>query len=208
VVRSPELAGILNEARWYASYDPVYCEHVAAKQFGYRRDEIYVIDRRTTVIVAERCWGDDPMAFFRQDLHLVVGHHVAAIALLMQQLAFFRDYSEARLIEAHEPLQVLPLVLAARSNLTLLHESLDFASLVRHGFTRLFAQQLRHEMELDRALDALTQRVADMGEAIMLKSSVQSARASLAQASRNNMLQVLAVILALVALILTIVLGA
>jgi hypothetical protein len=209
VVRSPELAGILNEATWYDRYDPVYCDQVANKQFGYRRDEIYVIDRRTTVIVADRCWRNDPMAFFRQDIHLVVIHHIAAIALVMQQLAFFRDaYNEARLIEAQEPFHVLPLVLAARSNLTLLHESLDFGSLVRHGFTRLFARHLRQEMEFERALEALTQRVDAMGESIMLKSSVQSAQASLARASRNNMLQTLAVILALIALILTIVLGA
>ena len=100
---------------------------------------------------------------------------------------------------------MLPLVLAARSNLTLLNESLDFTSLVRHGFTRLFAQQLRHEMEFERALDALTQRITDMGEAIALKSSVQSAQAALALASRNNVLQLLAVILAIIAVIATVI---
>lgn len=206
VVRSRELAGILNEAHWYPSYSTDYCSHLAAKQFGYRADEIYVIERRTTVIVAGRCWQDDPFVHYRHDLQLVIEHHIAAIALLMQQLAFFREYAEVRLIELHDPVPVLPLVLAARSNLTLLNESLDFTTLVRHGFTRLFAQQLRHEMEFQRALGALTQRVTNMGEAIALKSSVQSASAALARASRNNLLQALAVVLALVAVIVTIVL--
>jgi hypothetical protein len=205
VVQSRELAGVLNEAHWYDAYSNEYRAHLAAKQFGYRADEIYIIERRTTVIVAERCWQDDPLVFFRQDLQLVIEHHIAALALLMQQLAFFREYSEVRLIEHHEPVPVLPLVLAARSNLTLLNESLDFTSLVRHGFTRLFAQQLRHEMEFEQGLDALTQRITDMGEAIALKSSVQSAQAALALASRNNMLQLLAVILAIVAVIATVI---
>jgi hypothetical protein len=204
VVESRELAGILNEAHWYDAYSNEYRQHLAAKQFGYRADEIYIIERRTTVIVAARCWLDDPLVFYRQDLQLVIEHHIGALALLMQQLAFYREYSEVRLIEKHEPIPVLPLVLAARSNLTLLIESLDFTSLVRHGFTRLFAQQLRHEMEFERALDALTQRIADMGEAIDLKSSVQSAQAALALASRNNLLQLLAIILAIVAVILTV----
>jgi hypothetical protein len=205
VVESRELAGILNEAHWYDAYSNEYRRHLSAKQFGYRADEIYIIERRTTVIVAARCWLDDPLVFYRQDLQLVIEHHIGALALLMQQLAFYREYSEVRLIEKHEPVPVLPLVLAARSNLTLLIESLDFTSLVRHGFTRLFAQQLRHEMEFERALDALTQRIADMGEAIDLKSSVQSAQAALALASRNNLLQLLAIILAIVAVILTVI---
>jgi hypothetical protein len=205
VVNSRELAGILNEAHWYDAYSDAYREHLAAKQFGYRADEIYIIERRTTVIVAARCWMDDPLVYYRQDLQLVIEHHIAALALLMQQLAFYREYSEIRLIEAHEPVPVLPLVLAARSNLTLLNESLDFTSLVRHGFTRLFAQQLRHEMEFERALDALTQRVANMGEAIDLKSSVQSAQAALALASRNNLLQTLAVVLAILAVIISLI---
>jgi hypothetical protein len=207
VVQSRELAGVLNEARWYAQYGDAYCSHVAAKEFGYRADEIYVIERRTSVIVADRCWLDDPLVQYRHDLRLVIEHHVAAIALLMQQLAFFREYEEVRAIETHEPVSVLPLVLAARANLTLLNESLDFTSLVRHGFSRLFAQQLRHEMEFEHALGALRQRVADMGEAIALKSSVQSAQAGLQRASRNNLLQALAVLLALGAVIITIILA-
>jgi len=59
-------------------------------------------------------------------------------------------------------------------------------------------------MELERALTALTQRVADMGEAITMKSSVQSAQAGRKISSRNNQLQALAVVLALFALILSI----
>jgi hypothetical protein len=206
VVQSRELAGVLNEAWWYAHYGDPYCSHLAAKEFGYREDEIYVIERRTSVIVADRCWKDDPMIHYRHDIQLIIQHHVAAIALLMQQIAFFREYDEVRPIETHDPVRVLPLVLAARSNLTLLNESLDFSALVRHGFSRLFAQQLRHEMDFDQALEALSQRVADMGEAVALKSSVQSADASLQRASRNNFLQALAVVLAVAAVIVTLVL--
>lgn len=206
VVRSQEIAGILNEAHWYAYYSTDYCNQQADKQFGYRADEIYLIERRTTVIVAERCWLDDPMVHYHQDLQLLISHHVAAIALLMQQLAFFREYDEVRLIESHDPVPALPLVLAARSNLTLLNESLDFTSLVRHGFSRLFAKRLRQEMEFEHALDALTHRVADMGEAIALKSSVQSANSALQRASRNNFLQAIAVVIALAAVVLAVVL--
>jgi hypothetical protein len=205
VLTSRELAGILNEAAWYAHYSASYCANIAERQFGYRGDEIYVIDRRSTVIVAQRYWDDDPLTYYRLDVQLAIEHHIAGIALLMQQLAFFREYEEVRPVEARDPFQTLPLVLAARSNLTLMHEYLDFTSLVRHGFTRRFARHLRHEMEFERALGALTQRISDMSEAINLKSSVQSARTSLTRASRNNQLQTTAVVLAILALVVAIV---
>ena len=91
--------------------------------------------------------------------------------------------------------------MAVRANLTLLYESLDFSLLARHGFTRRVAEELRAEMGVADALEAMRKRVWDMSAAIDLKSSVTSAQAAFDQASRNNTLQTIAIILAVLALL-------
>jgi hypothetical protein len=128
-------------------------------------------------------------------------HHLARLALLSQQLTFCREHEELRPLETKEPFDALPLVLAVRANLTLLSESLDFSLLARHGFTRRIAEELRREMGLADALEAMAKRVQDMSTAIDLKSSVRSAQAALDRASRNNTLQTVAVVVAVLALL-------
>jgi hypothetical protein len=59
-----------------------------------------------------------------------------------------------------------------------LSESLDFTTLTRHGFTREYGAALRREVGVDEQLEAIRRRVADMSEAVELKSSVTSARAA------------------------------
>ncbi len=205
VVESVELVGILNQAPWYRSYARDYCATIKNKQLGRRADDIYITDQRTTVVVSSQYWNPaDTIRLYRLYLLRTVEHHVARLALLTQQLSFHREHEELRSLEVKEPFRALPLVLACRANLTLLNESLDFSRLARHGFTRRIAEELRAEMGITEALEAIRNRVADMSAAIDLKSSVTSARVSLARASFNNLLQTVAIVIAVVALLLAV----
>jgi hypothetical protein len=215
VMASVDLAGILNEAAWYQSYAPEYCQGVKDKQIGYRSDEIYVTDRRSTVIVSKKFWHEDnPLQFYKHDIALAIEHYLSRLALLKQQSAFYRDHEDVRPSQG-EPADALLLVLAGRANLTLLYESLDSAALVRHGFTRKFAETLGEEMDLIEHLRVIEKRIGDMSEAISLKSSIdaaefakKSANASIRVAEQNKQLQRRAVIIAVVAVVLTMFFGA
>lgn len=207
VARSRELAGILNEATWFESYAAQYCQEVGDKQIGYRSDEIYVTDRRTTVVVSERFWTeDDPLVYYRSDLLQVIEHHLTRLALMTQLSEFFGDSSELRPLTV-EPADALPLVLAGRDNVTLLHDSLNYGLLVRHGFTRHFAKQLREEMGFPESLALIEKRVSDLSEAISLKSSVTSAKAATQLATRNNRLQATSLAIATLAILVSVLLS-
>ena len=215
LVESHELAGILNESPWYQNYGERYRVRLHGREFGYRADEIYVSDRHCTVVVAERYWSGpddqrtdpgvplaegerDPLRWYQADLLTTIEHLIARLALLTQQLEFFRRHESRRPLEAQKPASALPVVLDARANLNQLIESLDFSSLTRHGFTRLFALRLRDEIGLQVNLEAVQRRVQAMSDAITLKSSVTFARS-------NNLIQAVSMWIAFVALALTIV---
>ena len=221
VTRSGELAGILTEAPWFGAYGSRYIENLRAKEIGHRGDEIYVVGNHTTVVVAERFWNNlfnellpdnagvhrqsaavrDPLYWYQADLLTMIEHHLSRLALLRQQLAFFRDRGAFRALEAERPADALPLVLDGRTNLTQVTESLDFTSLARHGFTREFATVLRREMGLDAQLAAVRQRIGDMSEAVNLKSSVTSAKAQYTIQAAAFVIAVIALLVSVVALI-------
>lgn len=218
VLRSGELAGILTEAPWYHAYGTRYLDKIRDKEIGHRGDEIYVVGHHSTVVVAERYWRNlynepapdageahrrppaerDPLYWYQADLLTMVEHQLSRLALLRQQVTFFRDRSAHQPLEAERPADALPLVLDGRANLTQISESLDFISLCRHGFTREVASLLRREMGLDEQLDAVRRRIDDMSAAINLKSSVTSAH------TENN-IQRLALLISVMALLVSVV---
>jgi hypothetical protein len=217
VLESGELAGILTEAPWFDAYGNRYLGILREKEIGHRGDEIYLIGYRSTVVVAEHYWrnlypenpldasgahlqpaGDlDPLYWYQADLLTMIEHQLARLAMLRQQLSFFRDRAARRPLEAERPGDALPLVLDGRANLTLINESLDFTRLTRHGFTREYASALRREMGLDEQLEAVRRRIGDMSQAVNLKSSVTSARA-------GNAIQAAALIISVIALVVSI----
>lgn len=218
VLESGELAGILTEAPWFDDYGSRYLGLLREKEIGHRGDEIYLIGDRSTVVVAERYWRNlypenpldlsgahtqptgelDPLYWYQADLLTMIEHQLARLAILRQQLLFFRDRTARRPLEAERPGDVLPLVLDGRANLTQISESLDFTALTRHRFIREYASALRREMGLDDQLEAVRRRIADMSEAVNLKSEVTTARAS-------NAIQAIALVISILALVVSII---
>lgn len=218
VLRSGELAGILTEAPWYERYGSRYLDRIRENEVGHRGDEIYLVGHHSTVVVAERYWENlydepaadagtahrrpaearDPLYWYQADLLTVVEHQLSRLALLRQQVAFFRDRSSRQPLEAERPADALPLVLDGRANLTQITESLDFISLCRHGFTREVASLLRREMGLDEQLDAVRRRIDDMSAAVNLKSSVTFAH-------HENNIQRIALLVSTIALVVSVV---
>lgn len=210
------MAGILTEAPWYKAYGARYIERVRRNEVGHRGDEIYLVGHHSTVVVAERYWRNlydepapdageahrgpaaerDPLYWYQADLLTMVEHQLSRLTLLRQQVAFFRDRSSRRPLEAERPADALPVVLDGRANLTQVSESLDFISLCRHGFTREVAARLRREIGLDEQLDAARRRIDDMSAAVNLKSSVTSARS-------ENIIQAITLVVSVIALLVS-----
>ncbi|MGC5318155.1 hypothetical protein ACPXB5_05365 [Micromonospora arida] len=201
VLLSSSLAGLLNTASWYEHYNDRYVESLRLKEIGYRQDEIYLTDRKATVISAPGFWaGDlmdqkppDPLSRYKYDVVLAVEYNIACLAYFSSTLAYFQEHPDVHGLENQLPGDALPHVIDGRSILSRIEESLDLSLLVDHGFTRVFIKRLREELGLDTAIGFIRRRVEDTSTSVSLKSSVlaaeQTSKESLQAAIKNNQIQ-------------------
>jgi hypothetical protein len=201
VLLSSSLAGLLNTASWYEHYNDRYVESLRLKEIGYRQDEIYLTDRKATVISAPGFWaGDlmdqkppDPLSRYKYDVVLAVEYNISCLAYFSSTLAYFQEHPDVHGLENQLPGDALPHVIDGRSILSRIEESLDLSLLVDHGFTRVFIKRLREELGLDTAIGFIRRRVEDTSTSVSLKSSVlaaeQTSKESLQAAIKNNQIQ-------------------
>lgn len=217
VLTSSSLAGLLNTATWYKKYNERYIQSLLGKEIGYKTDEIYLTDRKATVICCEGFWDEggngrppDPLTRYKRDIVLAVEYCTARLAYLTCVLGYYQDHPDVRNIENARPLDVLPRVIDGRAVLSHITESLDLKLLVNHGFTRLFIQRLREELGLDSIVSSIRQRVMDTSQSVDLKSSVLAAehtsKENLRAAVENNTLQRLVLTVAAVTVTITVLL--
>jgi hypothetical protein len=222
VLSSAALAGLLNTASWYDHYNARYVHSLGQREIGYRDDEIYLTDRKSTVISAGGFWRDesadgappDPLTRYKWDIVLAAEYNVARLAYLASTLTYYQTHADVRGLEGSKPLTALNHVIDGRSILSHIDESLDLSLLVDHGFTRLFIRRLRDELGVDEAIGFIRGRVADASTSVGLKSAVLSAEntskeslktslASLDVAQENNRLQRKMVVWAVAAVVVT-----
>jgi hypothetical protein len=201
VVASSSLAGLLNSASWYESYDRRYIQGLRRKEIGYRDDEIYISDGDATVISAQGFWKEgsvesgtaDPLSRYKLDIVLAIQYNVACVAYCVSTLAYYQTHPDVSNLENDRPRDALPHVIEGRAVLSHLDQTLDVALLVDQGFMRVFIRRLREELDVDAAVAFIRQRVEDGSTSVGLKSAVNSAentsRASLRAALENNQIQ-------------------
>jgi hypothetical protein len=200
ILKSPSLAGLINDATWYRNYGQRYVDQLASKEIGYKADEIYLTDRTATFIEAEGFWHEesetgpaDSLTLYKYDLIQAVEYNLSRLAFLASMLDYFQKHPDVHGLENREPGEVLQYVIGGRSILALIEESLDLTLLVNHGFTRVFIARLRREMAFDSVVAFIRQRVDDASTSVGLKASVDSAihtsMDALKEAVENNKIQ-------------------
>ncbi len=202
VLASSALAGILNTAKWFHNYNRRYVSELSDKEIGYRNDEIYLTDRKATVISTAGLWDmNDSLSTYLYDIVLAVEYNVARLAYFASTLAYYQAHQDASSVLESDPMEALELVVDGRSVLSRIVESLDLTLLVNHGFTRLFVERLRQELGFDAAIEFIRQRIEDASTSIDLRASVEAAahtsKESLAAARENNVWAKAAVVVAI-----------
>lgn len=216
VKASPALAGLLNTASWFAEYDPEYLARLSQKDIGYRRDEIYISDRRSTLICHPGFWSlgapghpQDPLSLYKWDLILGAEYQVSRAALVASALDYYQTHADVEHLESDPPLDALGVVVAGKAAIARLEESLSLPTLVQHGFTRLYQRRLQEELGSMEALTAVRRRVEDAAASIELRSSVTAAentsRESLRASLTNNTLQKIILTMAILGILTTLI---
>jgi hypothetical protein len=203
VAESPELAGILNRAPWYEAYGTRLIPRMRQMEFGYRADELYLVDRSSTLVVGARFYAADTLVLYRHELLLAITHLLSRLALLSEFLKTLRSSTRLWPVRVSDPAATLQATLDARGVLVLIIESLEITGLIRHGFTRLYFDRLLTELAINRAV-LRAERWLELAERVALPASIRSSQLSLALESRNNRLQTVGIFIAAVALLVSV----
>ncbi len=185
---SKEIAGLLNRASWYERYNSSYLSQLAAKEIGYRNDEIYLTDRDATLIVLDGFWHDgDPLRHYMGDLLLGIEFHLGKQAFLHGQLEYSKGLYSVDADVANGG--SVSSVLRSRAILSSVYESLNFSVLISHGFTRRFIDGVSNESELDNALNDVQRRISNLSTAVELRAAVEASKQEQGLQEASNSLQ-------------------
>ncbi|RPA65846.1 hypothetical protein EF294_03660 [Gordonia oryzae] len=169
----PSVAGLLNTATWYKEYRPKYLIGLAEKNIGYRIDEIYLTDRKASLVSNAGFWHqDNPLQEYRKDICIVIEYWLAKLVQAHALLRFLQEHRTIREISNVTPSEALDPVVVSKRAVARLRESLDPSRLIDHGFTTAFMMRMRTEMELDTLLRFIDERVDDAATNIALRSAV------------------------------------
>jgi hypothetical protein len=172
-IQNHGVAGLLNSADWFRQYRDQYLKVLAEKNIGYRSDEIYVTDRKASLASNKGFWEEDnPLQQYRLDILLSVEYWLARLAQTHAMLSFLQEHKSIREISTKIPAQALDTVVIVKRAVARLHETLDPARLIDHGFTTAFMNRLRQEMGLDTLLSFISERVDDAATGLSLRSAV------------------------------------
>ncbi|MDT0223363.1 hypothetical protein [Gordonia sp. AC31] len=173
VLDTPEVAGMLNTADWYRLYRPEYLSSLRAKNIGYRSDEVFLTDRKASLIANEKFWDQsNSLNEYRRDILFSIEYYLSRLAQSTSLLRYLQDDETIRGVANVDPNDALQGIISARRHVALLTESIDPARLVDHGFTRLFMQGLRSELGIDRLLKYAADRIDDATTSVTLRSAI------------------------------------
>lgn len=167
------LAGLLNTSSWYEKYRPSYLSRVAEKDLGYRADEIYVTDRKSTLVSNPAFWDSrDNLRIYREDLILVAEYWATRLVEAHALLNYLQLHPDIVGLEESEPADGLRTLVDANNAFARLKESLDPSRIIDHGFTVRLMQRLRAEMGIDIPLEFIEERLKSASESMSLRSAV------------------------------------
>lgn len=167
------VAGLLNTSSWYTKYRSTYLSRVAEKDIGYRADEIYVTDRKSTLASNPAFWDSkDNLRIYREDLILVVEYWATRLVQVHSLLNYLQLHPDIAGLEDAKPAEGLRTLVGANNALSRLKESLDPSRIIDHGFTVRLMQRLRAEMGIDIPLAFIEERLNSASESMSLRSAV------------------------------------
>jgi hypothetical protein len=187
------LGGLLNTADWYRHYREEYIRGLAQKDIGYRDDELYITDRKATLVSNPAFWDDsNTLAQYRLDLVLAVEYWVVRLVQAHALLAYLQSHSDIVGLAEKEPRDGLVIATQAMRAFARFQESLDASRIVDHGFTSKFMDRLRQEMDIGELSRFIRERLADAATSIGLRSAVKAeevtAQNSLALTRRQTLI--------------------
>jgi hypothetical protein len=168
------VAGLMNLAKWYPTYHSEYLHRLALKEFGYRSNELYLVDRDTTLCMQEGFWdANNPLHLYMGNVLQAVEYHVGLQALMRGQLQYARRLYSTSATESSSA-EAVDGVRRSRAILSGAYESLNYSVLVLHGFTRRLLRALDEESEISAILNDVERRVENVSDSVSLQASVST----------------------------------
>lgn len=169
--------GLLNQPKWYKKYGKEYINKAFDKNVGYRTDELYITDNNCTLIILQDYWDQSkPLKYYRRDLVLLIEYILSRISILdyLNSIIHDSEISKGGSI-VNDDVESIVLI---RNILFALEESLDVATLVKHGFTRKFLEQLKVERYIKNQIDSVGRFIENLDRAVTLKANFNIAKTS------------------------------
>ena len=180
-------AGLLNTSPWFTKYRERYLEALISKDLGYRNDEIYLTDRKSTLICNLGFWDpEDSLSLYREDVLLIVEYWIARMSQAQSILVFLQSDEQARSITTIERSKALQVIDQARAILSRLQEATTPTRLLNHGFSERFAARVAVEVGMPDLLDFVHRLIADMASGLDLRSTVTAQEVTSRAALRVN----------------------
>jgi len=195
-----QLLGILNLAPWYKQYNSRYLDRMLGRNVSYKDNEIFLCDGSASLIVLPEYWTTP-----RRQNH--VRHLLLLTELLNSQLSYLHSLADSleRDIIFQPPIRgsaaqgTIGEAVLIKGLILQMENSGDVDSLVSHGFSRKYLEQVRNELNFPDRTAALHRRMSIVDARLTLESEQQ-------RASRELSLSTVGVRIALLALFITLLL--
>ena len=205
------VAGILNLTEWYNIYAADYIETVFRDAVRNRRDEIYLTDNNSSVIILANYWLDgDTLAFYQQDLVLATQFELSWLTHLRFLAFYLRSAPEtvnALALNNADSREALSFVLDVQN--AVLNSSHDHPAepLVVHGFTRRFLGQIADQRGTTDSLEELDSYISRIARAIELRTGLDLSEKNFGVASKILSATLFVLIFTILALVATVVIA-
>lgn len=186
-MRDVSFAGLLNTAPWFKKYRPEYLEALISKDLGYRDDEIYLTDRKSTLICNSGFWDpEDSLSLYREDVLLLVEYWIARLSQAQSILHYLQSDEQARSLTTIERSKALQVIDQARAILARLQEATTPTRVLNHGFSERFATRVAVEVGMPDLLGFIHRLITDMASGLDLRSTVTAQEITSRAALRVN----------------------
>jgi hypothetical protein len=183
------IAGVLNLTQWFDIYARAYPDSVFADAVRNRRDEIYLTDNDSSVIVLADYWSEgDTLGYYQADLVLATQFELARLTHLRYLAYYLRNAPEAEealSLRDDGGREALGFVLDVQNAVLRSNYDHPAEALIQHGFTRRFLSQVGAQRGTKASLDELESYIEKILRAIELRTGLELSEKNYGVASRT-----------------------
>ena len=191
------IPGILNRAPWYSKYGDGYIKYIFDKNLGYRKDEIYITDRSSTIVLLSDYWDEElTIKYYLYDLRLALELEISKYSFLVFNLFFLNsslEYEEA--LSSPTTNKSIKFFKLIRGVLLKCQDTINNDAIIIHGFTRKFTRKVSNELGLDCLVQEIERRIDYLNSIVLYESSDQNAKMNILLKQKSVQIALYSIIL-------------